>query len=517
MNFSWNERRLLIVCASFVFMASSLLAVWIGYPRGIGTDGALYALSGYNLFHGHGFTYSDVPNTFLSPLFSILIGLLSLFVSDLQVCAHIVLTVALMVSIFPFYFFVKRLFGESAARVAIVVYSINGFLLRMSVRMTPEILLIALLITAFYYSAGILQSIRNKESLRITDFIGCGIFLGLSYLTKPEAFQFFIIVFMFLFVFLWQMAMLKKNAVSLMTLGVSFLVVVFPQIYFIHEMTGKWQLTTYSRFFFRGYVEPLVSLSPGDAPANPKIEYNYNAYYIHGPYSEEEKSLNSERFPNHMVNYAKCMLTVIGPLGLLFLIVSFLSGRPLLSERVFLYLLLIPMLTLIFWYRTADKFFVMFIPIFITLATYTISIWKNSEFQKMRRLAFAAIVLVMLQSFMPMLDGAPTNAVSEANRRMGAWICKNMPELEGQLIADRKPYVCYFAKAKYYRYNNVRDIPYLLEQLRSDQVNYLIVEDLITNLRNPGVAELLNGPTSDLELVHSIGEDEKIILYRIKR
>ncbi|MBL7996088.1 hypothetical protein JNM05_12015, partial [bacterium] len=71
MDFIVKKYLIFLFCLSLIL--SAVLVITIGYPRGIGTDGAFYAMSGYNLFHGFGFTYSDVPNTFTWPMMSILI------------------------------------------------------------------------------------------------------------------------------------------------------------------------------------------------------------------------------------------------------------------------------------------------------------------------------------------------------------------------------------------------------------------------------------------------------------
>lgn len=513
----FSQKHLPAVLFPVSFFASVCLTYFISYPRGSGTDGAFYALSGANFFLGNGFTYSDVPNTFTWPLFSVLIGFLNLFINDLQVSGHIVLVLSFSLGIFPFYYAVRNLFDEQTALIAAGLYFMNGFLLRLSGRFLPESLLIFFLLCSLYFVSEIIKHLRETNSIHNRDSFFTGFFFGLSYLTKPEAIQYFFIAWLFLsFLFIKKN---KRNFLHAVLMILIFGITIFPQLNFIHETTGKWELSTYNRFLFRGYIEPLVSLSPGEVARDPTLEYNYNAYIVRGSYSGEQFDTDLSRLGNHTVRYMKSLLTIIGPFHLLLLFFSFFSHNPAFSHsRHLICFLLIPVLTLFLWYNPVDRHFIVFIPFFIILSSsvlYEIFVrYKENN----RRVAWFIFTLVLLQSFTPIANQAPTNAVIGNHRKLGEWMRDHMPDIKGKLIADRKPYIAFLVQGRYYRYDNMQDIHMLIQQLKDHKVEYLVVDDFYTRTKNPGVIGLLDGRDhSDLRFIHAVEDNKwgKALLYKI--
>lgn len=496
-----------------------VLAVFIGYPRGIGTDGAFYALSGYNLFHGNGFTYSNVPNTFTWPLFSILIGLVNLVVDDLQVCAHMVLTLAFAAGVYPLYYAVRNFFDEKIAMTAAILYVMNGFLLKLSARMIPESLLVLMILMSVYYASKILRSLQLDERANKKDYLGAGGFLGFGYLVKPEAFQYFVITFIFLAVLIYARKKFLQEALGLWVIFFVFSIVVAPQLSFVHEVTGKWELTTYNRFLFRGAVEPLVSLRPGEAATDPKMEYNYHAYNVRGKYTAKQFRNDINLFPAHFLKYSRSLLTVIGPIALILLIFFiFTNDQTHRTAKRFILFMLLPMATMILWYSPADRLFIVSVPFFIMISAYFLSRVRD-RFQNKPYLFYALLLAVIIQSFTPIANQSPTNSVIGNHRKMGDWVRDNVPDISGKLLADRKPYISFFARARYFRYNNAPDYPSLIKQLKNNRVDYLVVDDFYTRTKNPGVIELLDGKDwPDLKFVHAVEDSSwgKAILYKIR-
>jgi 4-amino-4-deoxy-L-arabinose transferase-like glycosyltransferase len=486
-------------------------------------DGAFYALSGSNLFMGNGLTYSDVPNTFLWPMFSILIGLVNLIVTDLQISSHIVLILSFTISIFPFYYLVKNLFNIQTAVIAVILYALNGFIIRLSGRLLAEMVLILMLITAFYFASKILKSIQEDSQAKGFDFILCGVFLGFSYLTKPEAFQFSVIVILFIMALIVHKKHFIGNRIKFALLVIAFVVTVAPQIYFVHEVTGKWVLTTYNRFLFRPAVEPFLGIDACAPAADPRMEYNYNAYIVRSPYTEESWSSDVSRLGTHFQKYAKSFFTIIGFVHLILFIASFfVLKKEFKLQQLFLYLLLIPSLTLILWYSTIDRHFMMFIPVFIILSSAVI--WKiNIQFQnqsKWRHLWIILLLLVFLQSFTPIANNSPTNRVINNHRRMGEWIRDHLPESKGKLFADRKPFITFLAQGRYYRINKPKDKEWLVSDLQNRNVDYLIVEQFMVDRYNHGIRELLEPKDWDgLKLIHVEDDPQlgKAILYQVEK
>jgi 4-amino-4-deoxy-L-arabinose transferase-like glycosyltransferase len=501
---------------------SIALAAIVGYARGIGTDGAFYALSGFHLFRGTGFTYSDVPNTFTWPMLSILVGLLSLGFEDLQLCMHFVLTLSFAAGVLPFYGLMSNLIDDRAARVGVILYVFNGFLLRMSARMTAESLLIFFLILASYFVSRIWRNEKEGTTASLGSFLGAGTAFGLAYLTKPEGALFFVAAASFLVVWLVRARKLGRRMQHMAALTGAFGITVLPQLIFIHQATGKWQWTTYNRFLFRGVVEPLVSLSPGAPSRDPRVERNYNAYIVRGPYSVEQWRRDLDVLPSHLQNYGSSLFGVIGPAYVAVVLLSIVCQISRRAEGGGLLLaLLSPVPFYFFWYAPAERFFITLVPFLVAL-----TVWAGWELmgrwgsrRRAPTIAGVGLMLVTVQSFMPIAHHSPTNAVIGNHEKMGRWIRQHKPGVVGALLADRKPYVAFAARARYFRYHDVESYDELVRTLKANDVKYLVVDDFYTRTKNPAVVGLLDGKgTADLNPIHVVEDDRwgKAILYEVK-
>lgn len=506
-----NDRVFVWILFGIAAALSIVLILTVAYDRGIGTDGAFYALSGYHLFHSGQFTYSDVPNTFTWPMVSILVGLLSLVIDNLQIGMHIVLTTAFAASVFPWYYGLRNFFGDGTARVGGLLFVLNGFMIRLSARMLPEMAVVYFVIMAWYFVSVIHKKIGEGEKPSVRYFVMTGFMIGLAYLTKPEAGLYMVSA---LGALLWITGSREKWKTSL-TVAV-FAVTILPQIVYIHETTGKWQLTTYNRFFFRGVVEPLVSLQPGERARDPHVEYNYNAYIVRQPYSDRETQSYLDKFPQHVRRYAVSFFTIIGFLNVLILIVAIIR-KSFTKEMGILACFAAPVTAIFFWYAPTDRLFIPFVPFFLGLSTAFLTVgapWKSRAGEILRRVL---LILVLLQSFTPIANHAPTNAVIGNHARLGRWMRENL-DVRGKLIADRKPYVTFDVKGRYFRYHAAPDVASLVAVLRSRRVDYLVVDDFYTRTKNPGVVVLLEKREHDgLEFVHEENDPSwgRALLYRV--
>lgn len=519
-----REKLFLLILAGISLLLSVLLTVFISYPRGSGVDGALYALSGANLFMGNGLTYSDVPNTFLWPLFSVLIGMVNLLVQDLQIAAHSVLIGSFVLSIFPFYYSIRNLFQPEVAVIGTLLYALNGFIIRLSGRLLAEMVLVFMLIMSLYFASRMIQLLREEKILRWTDSLFCGFFLGLSYLTKPEAFQFGAIMIIFFWILILIRKTFRQHIAKIFLMTILFLVTISPQIIFVHQVTGKWVLTTYNRFLFRPVIEPFLGLRAGDTPSDPRVEYNYHAYVVRSAYTNESLQRDLQQLGPHTKKYWLSFFTIIGPFHFLMLLFSFFLLRGTwITERRLVYLLLIPLLTLFFWYTLLDRHFMIYIPFFIIISA--VVLWKLGVIAQSRGgisygLGIGLFVLVFLQSYTPVANNAPTNRVIENHRALGEWMRDHLPEARGKLIADRKPFIVFLAQGRYFRYNNPTDSQWLIEHLKTHQVDYLIVEEFMVRRYNPNIRDLLDAKDREgLQVVHveDHPKNGRAVLYRVLR
>lgn len=507
------DDRIFVGCL-FVIAAtlSVLLTVTLAYDRGIGTDGAFYALSGYHLFHTGQFTYSDVPNTFTWPMLSILVGLLSLAIDNLQICMHVVLTTAFAASVFPWYYGLRNFFGDGTARVGGVLFVLNGFLIRLSARMLPEMLVVFFVITALFFVSVMFKKHQAGESASWLDFAWIGVFTGMAYLTKPEAGLFILSAVAALLIVVGR----RSGKWRVVLIVAAFGLTILPQIVYIHETTGKWQLTTYNHFFFRGVIEPLVSLQPGQRATDPHVESNYNAYIVRQPYSDRETQSYLDKLPQHVQRYAISFFTIIGLLNVLIPIVAMIR-KSFTREMGILTCYAMPVIAIFFWYAPTDRLFLPYVPFFMCLSIAVLTVhvpWRSVGWERVR---WVLLIIIFLQSYTPIANHAPTNAVIGNHAKLGKWMRENL-DVGGKLIADRKPYITFDVKGRYFRYTNAREIPALVAELQRRGVDYLVVDDFYTRTKNPGIVALLDEREHEgLEFVHEEDDPKwgRALLYRV--
>jgi len=507
-----NDRTFVLMSSVAAALLSTLLILLLGYERGIGTDGAFYALSGYHWFHTGTFTYSDVPNTFTWPMLSLLVGCLSLVIDNLQICMHIVLTAAFALSVFPFFYALKNFFGHETAQVGGVLFVLNGFMIRLSVRMLPEMLVVLFVVMSVFMVSKIYSVTRDSARIPMGPIVLAGFFTGLAYLTKPEAGLYVISATAALTLILWK----RKQRRYIAILPIIFGITILPQVIYIHTQTGKWELTTYNRFFFRGAIEPLVSMQPSKAAVDRHVESNYNAYIVRQPYSEAEGDRYRAYLPIQLRKFAISFLTIIGIVHLLIIGLGVFRKTFRLPMGIWL-CFIIPMIGIFFWYNITDRFFLPFVPWFLAISVAILTSGTSVKTDWQKRLSWAAMMLVCIQSFTPIANQSPTNAVIGSHAKLGKWMRENL-DITGKLIADRKPYVTFDVKGRYYRYNHASDTGSLVQELQQRDVDYLVVDDFYTRTKNPGVINLLDEHNhAGLEFVHEEIDERwgKAILYRV--
>lgn len=504
--FAWSDRRIVWTAFALSAALSVVLILTVGWDRGIGTDGAFYALSGYHFFHGHGFTYSDVPNTFTWPMLSLLVGFLSLMIDDLHVCMHVALTGAFALSVFPVFGLMRNFFGRRAAVTGVLLFALNGFLVRLSVRMLPEMLAVGFLVTGLFFLSRLYRDSRDGRPLRVLDTIAAGAAIGLAYLTKPEAGLYILPSVAAVFWF----GRVRMHALWMI---LAFGFAIAPQVWFIHETTGKWQLTTYNRFVFRGAVERLVSASPGEVATDPALERNYNAYIVRGPYTREQWNHDIQLFPRQLIEFARSLLTIAAaPLLIAIGLLVVGQGRP-----RFLLLFFLPAVSVLFWYAIRDRMFLLHYSILLLIAVGWLFSWESVSNRSawIRRLSLLGVFVL---SYVPIANHAPTNAVIGNHEKLAVWMAESLPGLEGKLIADRKPYVTFAVKGRYFRYNNPPGTDSLVATLQRRGVSYLVVDDFYTRTKNPAVVELLDArDRPGLRFVHEEIDPQwgRAILYQV--
>ncbi len=171
-----------------VFVAALLriaLLIWaMKHGVIIDSEGAEYARIAQNLRSGLGYMgmfHNGVQLNF-PPLYPLLIATLSLLLQNAELAARAVNVIAGTMLVLPMFKLAERIYNRKVAFIVTVMVVFHPLLIARSVSTYAEGLYLTYLMCGIYYI------IRWVEEERVRSCIFAGIFFGLAYLTRPEAF-----------------------------------------------------------------------------------------------------------------------------------------------------------------------------------------------------------------------------------------------------------------------------------------------------------------------------------------
>ncbi len=215
-----------------------------------------YLILGKHLFTGQGYTVSGRPELHYAPLFPIVTGVLYPLTHDMQLNSSIAYVVFGTLTLLPFYWLARRLFGTRIGWMASVLLCLYPAL-------TAGVLFWGTMLEPLYLCllfAGLCAVWAAWEKGSLWAYLAAGILFGLAYLAKPEA-----VVDFGWMLFLLALANLARNALrarpptgvhevrkageaaagiyriwpGLLAAVLAFTLVISPYILFIYRDTGR--------------------------------------------------------------------------------------------------------------------------------------------------------------------------------------------------------------------------------------------------------------------------------------
>lgn len=207
-------------------LGALLRMVGLIQPGYIRVDGTIYVRIGESFSKG---MFSEALRGAFPPVYPLFIGLFHLLIPDLELAGNLVSFVFGVSLIYVTFFFVKRLFGTENGIVAAFLVAIHPFLVRNSSAVLSES------VATFLFAVSIFFFYRGWVEERTGDVAFSGIFLGLTYLTRPEYVVYAVPVVILL--------LYKKRLAAAGFFLLCFLVCVFPYVLYLRVETGQWILT----------------------------------------------------------------------------------------------------------------------------------------------------------------------------------------------------------------------------------------------------------------------------------
>lgn len=236
-------------------------------------DSFTYLAMSRAMFDGSGAPpFREGVATYLPPLYPLAIALLSPVVGTIERTAVVVSALAGAATILPVWWLTRKLFGSTAAWIAIVLSATNPLLVHWSTHALTESVFILLAVS----SVAVIYCAMETGSTRW--WVVGGLLCGLSYLTRITGLALFGALLGFLVIVQYLMRQTPRDiVVRMVLLGLGFALVAVPYISFLRAQLGYWSIggsygsvSQYLRH--AGSTDPIVWEESFGTAAPPDIE-----------------------------------------------------------------------------------------------------------------------------------------------------------------------------------------------------------------------------------------------------
>jgi 4-amino-4-deoxy-L-arabinose transferase-like glycosyltransferase len=482
-------------------------------------DGAYYISLGENLVEKG--SYSDMENnlnTNLTPGMPIAVGLLNLLIKDGVLSSRLINAIFGSLLIIPVYLFTKRIFNRKEAYIAAILTASYTILIYSSTLTYNDSLYSFLFLFGLYFGwLGL-----NKEKLWM--YILAGVLFGISALVRPES-GLVVVVFIFYSLIAFRNFSLKRFF-NILSLIIVFVLVISPWVLFVHENTGKWQMSTRGAFT---YLHREFEIFTDDYERNQfslsidKTRIRLNPYNFTGDtspftYILQEPEKFATRYLNNFGDFLFKFITEIFPIIFLFIVIYGLYGKQNLKADIYLLLFIIYPFFLYPVYGSESRWFIPLIPILLIWVSRGIT--KLEERKKYFNVYIITLLISILMIVAVLFVNPLTPKIYEKNDQpieqkiAGEWLKNNVGE--GKIIMSRRPWVSFYSKGRYV-YLPYADYEDTIEYACNNKVDYLVADSRYLEKLRPQLKFLLNEDFKDLDLVYKNEVNGKIVkIFKMK-
>jgi len=254
------------------------------------------------------------------PLYPILIALLSKTGLDFEISGRLVSFTFSLMTIFPLYFLIKKIFNSKVAFIGCMFVAIHPYFARFSVDVLKDPLYVFLFISSIWLGWEALE--KHKPYL----FLVVGFFGGLTYLTRPDGLEIFLVMMgWILFSHLPQLRRdYWKRICAILLLCTTIFLLAIPYILYIHKTTGRWTISRTK------HISALLGQEKDMAQ-----KYFGKA----GNLAEKTSPWTTRRFFASLIYLLRKSQNIFHPILGLLLLVGWMTRKPIPYRRGELYLL----------------------------------------------------------------------------------------------------------------------------------------------------------------------------------
>ncbi len=447
----------------------------------IPTDGTSYALTARAVAHGdwHGVgTYG---------LYPLLIVVANWFVNDLETAGRMVSVIYGSFLVVPLYFLGKTLFSRNIAIAACLITIVWPSMVSYSCEVVTQATYTTLQLAAVYciWRAFMMPTVLS----------GCmaGLFMGLSYLTRPEAILLSVVIPAALCLFSWQD--LRGKRLFFWTYIGSFLLLFTINMLLVHHVSGEWQLSAKTDSALNDALSYYLNIP----------DINYIPGYEPKGYLDIIREHPAFLWKNSLVNLLKVWQTMLPlPLWLLFF-AGFLSGgfaREMNRIRLFLLATFAPLAVIIVFYYIDGGYIQAYQPVMFLFAAAGFAAVEDklngylphnvqvgtAHLLKRAPLLLLATAIYAVALFAPQIRKDISDAeykpemddCRRAEKHIGLLLKNNLPAGK---IMTRWARIAFYAEREWVNVPAGVELEEVIRTARDNSVRYLIVDDMLYGMR----------------------------------
>jgi len=524
---------LAIVIASLV-----LRVTLVRVDRIVRWDEPDYLILGQHLFTGQGYTVSGRPELHYAPLFPLAVGLLYPLTHNMKLNSDICFVLFGTLTLLPFYWLARRLFGMGIASMATAFLclfpALTAAVLFWGTMLEPLYLFL------LYAALCAVWVAWEKQNLLAS--LAAGALFGLAYLARPEAIVYFGWMFVLLMLAnLWRRSLFTRRAAAGIRGGVlAFALVISPYIVFLYQHTG--------RIMISGKLGVTYVAGQGAVDHDPGL-YDRTLSKLDEA-GEEIIWFSADRFKYSVWDYIKAdprgfvrrtwqnVNTLEGvlfarqvfPFYFLVLVGLGWFGSAWTRARAVKELFLIASALPVFIFLPFHielRYFAPLLPVLLlwlakgiaALVDWLQHTWMNlrTNAQKASRLAFSLPTLFLLYflALQPLVVREGLAGMNPSHREAGLWLKAHSPAQS--LVMSRDTEVPFYAERRWAATPN-EEYPRFIAYVRYRGANYLVVDEREVTVIRPQLRSLLNedSPPAELRHVYTAHDPRgKTIVYEV--
>lgn len=231
-----SSKILLAAVLMAVLLRLALLLWAFRHGMTIDNEGAEYARLAENLLAGRGYIGMFANGTQLNfpPLYPLLIAAFSLLLPSVELAAHLINVAVGAALVVPMFKLAQKIYNRSVAAVVAIMVAVHPVLVaRSALQAISEVMYLTLLMAGLYYVVLWIDDQKNKTCIL------AGLFFGLAYLTRSEA---FLVVGAISFVGLLLAIVVqdrRRVLLAVLCMAGTFVLVASPYVIFLSLKAGR--------------------------------------------------------------------------------------------------------------------------------------------------------------------------------------------------------------------------------------------------------------------------------------